>query len=198
MIISAILRQLRQGSQLAFKRLYDLHSAKVYALAFHIVKDEKHAEELVQDTFMEIWNHRQRIDSQGNISTYLYVICRNKSFNKLKELKRHKTVFDPSGDQKLNMLFLAEDIQATRELKESIEHIMSKLPPRQQEIFRLSRLDGFSHKEIADQLGISVQTVKNHMVAALRFVRTELANSSDQVPPLMKVLIALSYFSLQC
>ena len=96
------------------------------------------------------------------------------------------------------MLFLAEDIQATRELKESIEHIMSKLPPRQQEIFRLSRLDGFSHKEIADQLGISVQTVKNHMVAALRFVRTELANSSDQVPPLMKVLIALSYFSLQC
>src|SRR5690606_2327578 len=159
---------------------------------------EKHAEELVQDTFMEVWNHRQRIDSQGNISTYLYVICRNKSFNKLKELKRHKTVFDPLGDQKLNTIFLTEDIQATRELTESVEYIISKLPPRQQEIFRLCRLDGFSHKEIADQLGISVQTVKNHMVAALRFVRTELANSSDQVPPLMKVLIALSYFSLPC
>lgn len=191
----AILGQLIKGNQLAFKQLYDLHVREVFNLAIHILKETKYAEEIVQDTFMEIWKHRERIDVEGNIATYLYVICRNKSFNKLKELKRRHALFDSLTDYSNEKGFLQEDIQEAQDLKEILELIIDRLPPRQQAIFRLCRLEGFAHKEVAEQLGISVQTVKNQMVTALRFVREELSKYSKNSPYSLVAVFFLSYFS---
>lgn len=64
------------------EQLYDVHSESVYRLAFYVLKEVKYAGEIVQDTFMQVWDKRIEPDFEGNIATYLHVICHNKSFNK--------------------------------------------------------------------------------------------------------------------
>ena len=179
---TSILRQLAKGNQLAFKQVYDVHVEAVYRLAFHILKDVKSAEEVVQDTFLQVWNNREKLDCKGNIATFLYVICRNKSFNKLKEIKRRQALFHPLTEAVGDDSFVEDDVRNIKELHETLETIIEKLPQRQQLIFRLCRLEGFSHKEIAERLNISVQTVKNQMVSALRFVRQELHKQERDYP----------------
>lgn len=178
----SILQQLIKGNQLAFKQIYDLHSESVYRLAFNVLKDVKSAEEIVQDTFLQVWNSREGIDCEGNIEVYLYVICRNKSFNKLKVMKRQQQLFTPLTDVSDHTGYVVDDGRSAKELHETLEKIIEKLPERQQLIFRLCRLEGFSHKEIADRLGISIQTVKNQMVSALRLVRSELQKLEKDLP----------------
>lgn len=179
---TSILQQLIKGKQLAFKQIYEMHGESVYRLAFHILKDAKNAEEIVQDTFLQVWKRRESIDCEGNIGTYLYVICRNKSFNKLKEMKRQQQLFDPLIDVTCHSDYIEDDSRGIKELHETLEKIIEKLPQRQQLIFRLCRLEGFSHKEIANQLGVSLQTVKNQMVTAIRFVRSELKKQENNSP----------------
>ncbi len=179
---TSILQQLIKGNQLAFKQIYDLHSESVYRLAFNVLKDVKSAEEIVQDTFLQVWNSREGIDCEGNIEAYLYVICRNKSFNKLKVMKRQQQLFTPLTDVNDHTGYVVDDSRSAKELHETLEKIIEKLPERQQLIFRLCRLEGFSHKEIADRLGISIQTVKNQMVSALRVVRSELQKLEKDLP----------------
>lgn len=171
---STILKQLSGGSQQAFRSLYDLHGAAIYQLAFHILKDEKRAEEIVQDTFLLLWDNRSKILIEKNVKTYLYVICRNASFNKLKQYKREQQLFTPFSNEHRDSEIFQQDDSAVLELTEVIDQILSKLPDRQQLIFRMCRLEGLSHKEIAEQLAISIQTVKNQMVSAQRFVTDEL------------------------
>lgn len=174
-----ILKQLSKGSQLAFRQLYDIHSEPVYRLAIYILREIKCAEEIVQDTFMQVWDKREELDCEGNIATYLHVICRNKSFNKLKQINRQKKLFDPIEDDLMVADPSFHDSFTSKELEETLETIIKRLPDRQQIIFRLCRIEGRSHKEIAESLHVSVQTVKNQMVTALKFVRSELQNKGD-------------------
>lgn len=169
-----ILKQLQKGNQLAFRELYSNFSTQVYQLAFNILREVIYAEEIVQDTFLEVWNGRQNIDCDANIEAYLYVICRNKSFNKLKQIKREQALFAPLQECNNPSSDAEENNRKESELREQLEIIIQKLPDRRQLIFRRSRLEGFSHKEIALDLDISVQTVKNQMATALKFIRDEL------------------------
>lgn len=190
---STILKQLSNGSQQAFRRLYDLHGAPIYQLAFHILKDEKRAEEIVQDTFLQLWDNRSKLLIEKNVKAYLYVICRNASFNKLKQYKREQQLFTPFLDEHRDSEIFQQDDSAVQELTEVIEQILSKLPDRQQLIFRMCRLEGLSHKEIAEQLAISIQTVKNQMVTAQRFISNELQHYKKDSNG-FSVLFFLLYF----
>lgn len=120
-----------KGNQLAFKQIYDTYGDVVYQLAFHILKDIKSAEEIVQDSFLQIWNKRESLDCEGNIGTYLYIICRNKSFNKLKEMKRQQQLFDPLTDVTHHAGYVEDDSRGIKELHETLEKIIEKLPQRQ-------------------------------------------------------------------
>lgn len=162
------------GRQFAFQELYDLYSASTYQLAIHILKDESKAEEIVQDTFLQLWNIKKKLDPNGNLPNLLYVIARNKCFNQLKQQKREQRIFEPLDTENIYSNYLADDLQQVQELNEIIENILQNLPERQQLIFRLCRIEGLSHKEIAAELNISVQTVKNQMVSAQRFVKEKL------------------------
>lgn len=97
-------------------------------------------------------------------------------------MKRQQQLFDPLIDVTNHAGYAEDDNRGIKELHETLEKIIEKLPKRQQLIFRLCRLEGFSHKEIADQLGVSLQTVKNQMVSALRFVRSELQKQEKDLP----------------
>src|SRR5690606_34254644 len=125
-------------------------------------------------TFLQLWNIKKKLDPNGNLPNLLYVIARNKCFNQLKQQKREQRIFEPLDTENIYSNYLADDLQQVQELNEIIENILQNLPERQQLIFRLCRIEGLSHKEIAAELNISVQTVKNQMVSAQRFVKEKL------------------------
>lgn len=174
---TVILQKLSKSDETALQKLYDQYAQMVYQFAFQILKDEDHATEILQDTFLQLWQSRATLDHHSNIKTFIYVICRNKCFNRLKEIKRHLRLFEPLSPHSLYEDFIHDDPLSETEVNEILEVIICKLPPRQQQIFRLSRFEGLSHNEIAQQLAISSNTVKNHLVAALKFVKSEFKNN---------------------
>jgi RNA polymerase sigma-70 factor (family 1) len=171
------INRLKAGDSMAFTKVYDQYSEKVYRLAFRFLKDREQSEEIVQETFINLWLSREKLDAEGNIWLYLYVIGRNLSLNALRQV--HKSA-DLTGKllQHINVAHneTEEDILA-HDLEIYTEKIIEKLPRQQQVIFKLSRVEGLSHKEIAEQLHISPNTVRNHMVEALKTLRMQLKYS---------------------
>lgn len=191
--LKATLTQFSKGNQLAFRRLYELYNADVYRVAFYILKVEKYAEEVVQDSFLKLWDNRNTVDVDGSLNTYLYVICRNLSFNKLKQLKREQKLFRALQQEDEYLYRDSDHFLTVKEFYESFEAVLDLLPERQRTILRLSRLEGFSHKEIAEQLCISTNTVKNHMVQALKTIKNHL-ESQRQGSSLSLILFFFTFF----
>lgn len=185
-----ILKYLINGDQLAFKWVYDQYSPSLYQLVFNILKDKEHTDEVIQDSFLQLWNNRLKLLSDSNIKVYLFVLCRNNSFNRLKILNRERSRFvDLSKVDIENINFAEVDKLTEREVKETLEYLINKLPARQREVFRLSRIDGLSYYEIAEKLHISKNTVKNHLIAALKAMKEDLKKAQQN-----STLYMLIYF----
>lgn len=168
------INQLKAGDTTAFTKVYDLYSEKVYRLAIRFLKDREQSEEIVQETFINLWLSREKLEAEGNVWLYLYVIAKNLSLNALRQV--HKSA--DLTEKLLHHINVAhndteEDILA-HDLEIYTEKVIEKLPRQQQVIFKLSRVEGLSHKEIAEQLHISPNTVRNHMVEALKTLRMQL------------------------
>ncbi len=189
---SSLLAQLMQGNEFALKLAYDQYADMVYQLSFNILKQEEHAEEIVQDTFIQLWEVRNDLDKESNLKAFLFVIARNKSFNRLKTLKRQKQLFEKLLNTEEYTHYISPNPLAEKEVNELAEKIISKLPPQQQLVFRLSRFEGLTHKEIAQTLSISSNTVKNHLIAALKSLRVELQKSNFS--PLYSLLLLYPLF----
>lgn len=175
---TTLLSQLIQGKESALRVVYDQYADGIYQLAYHILKQEEHAEEIVQDTFIQLWDSRATLDVNGNLKAFLFVVARNKSFNRLKSLKRQQRLFEKLLTTEEYTHYTSPNPLAEKEVNELAEKIINKLPAQQQLVFRLSRIEGLSHKEIAQTLSISSHTVKNHLVAALKSLRTELQKAN--------------------
>lgn len=165
---------LMSGDENMFTLIFQEYSAKVYRLAFRFLKDKEQSEEIVQEAFINLWLSREKLDAAGNLWLYLYVITKRLSLNALRQVSRSASL---TGKLLLSIKAehneTEEDILA-HDLEQFTDRLIEKLPRQQQVIFRLSRVDGLSHKEIAEQLHISPNTVKNHMVDALKTLKQNL------------------------
>lgn len=184
---SNLLVHLIEGNEFALKVAYDQYADMIYQLAFNILKQEEHAEEIVQDTFLQLWQSREKLDKDGQLKTFLFVVARNNSFNRLKAIKRQRQLFEKLLNTEDYHHYTSPNPFAEKEVNELAERIISKLPSQQQLVFRLSRIEGLTHKEIAQDLSISSNTVKNHLIAALKSVRNELQNNNFS--PLYSLLL---------
>lgn len=141
------------------------------------VRSREDAHEIVNDTFMVIWDKRDELIEGQSLKPLLYTIVRNKSLNWLKKKKIEITDmemgFEVASDQ-----VSAVDLLQAKETEEQIQQLINKLPPKCQQIFVLSRREYLSNKEIAAILDISEKTVENQITIAIRFIRNNL-----QTPP---------------
>ena len=176
LIDSNSIRQLIDGNEDVFTAVYEQYSEKVYRLAFRFLKDKALSEEVVQETFINVWLSREKLDPEGNMWLYLYVVAKRLALNSLRQACK-------SNDFIENLLNFMEEQNSTeeevlaRDLENFTGKIIEKLPRQQQLVFKLSRVEGLSYKEIAEQLHISPNTVKNHMVEALKTLRAQLRYS---------------------
>lgn len=176
-IYTDLIYQVKAGDEAAFAGVYDLYSEKVYRLAFRFLKDREQSEEIVQETFINLWLSRDKLDATGNLWLYLYVISKRLSLNALRQVYKSADLTARLLNHLQEATNNTEEEVLARDLENYTEKIIEKLPRQQQLIFKLSRIDGLSHKEIAEQLHISPNTVKNHMVEALKTLRTQLSYS---------------------
>lgn len=177
-ITSQDINRLRSGDEAAFALIYDTFSAQVYYLAFRFLKDKELSEEIVQEVFLRLWNNRGQLDEKGNIWLYLYVICKRLSLNSLRRIHQSSILFDRLLHRIEELHNETEESIIAADLARLTDELIRKLPKQQQLIFNLSRIDGLSHKEIAVQLNISQNTVKNHIVEALKNIKSKF-NFSD-------------------
>ncbi|EDM36016.1 RNA polymerase ECF-type sigma factor [Pedobacter sp. BAL39] len=175
---------LKAGDESAFRKIFDLNFRKLYTFSFRLLKNKEQAEEVVHDTLMNVWMNRDRINPDFPIAPYLYTITRRLALNALRQIATSQKAIDQLW---LNMEKVSNDTEESilkEDLQRFTEAALVNLPPQQQQIFRMSRFDGLNYDEIAEKLNISRNTVKNHLVAALKTLRIHF-NQSDVICFLM-------------
>jgi len=172
-----LVKLLKKGDMKAFDIIYKKYSKRLYGFVFRYVKQEADTEEIVQDVFIKIWKSREKIDVYSSFESFLFTIAHNATVNLLKKrATEQKYVEHVKSLQNLEKAYELTDEIHYKELKQKLQGFLNELSPRQKEIFQLSREEGLSNTEIAKKLGISVQTVKNHLVTALSFLKSKLDN----------------------
>jgi len=179
-IDSNSIKQLIAGDETAFTLVYTLYSEKVYRLAYRFLKDQEQSEEIVQETFITLWLNKEKLQPEGDMWLYLYVISKRLSINALKLIYRSTDQLRILIQNTVKEDNTTEEDVIAHDLEVFTQKIITKLPPQQQLVFKLSRINGLSHKEIAEELNISPNTVKNHMVQALKTLKAHL-NSADLI-----------------
>lgn len=169
-----------------FEKIYKLYYPKMFGFARNYVLANEDVENIVQDVFMTLWEREEELELSCSLTTYLFTLVKNRCLNFL----RHKLIeeeYNVQMKEELGFkLYALESLdysyQSEEELQAIIQRALDKLPERCREIFIKSRMEGMKYKEISEELGISVNTVENHIVTALKKLRVEL---KDYLPLLL-------------
>ncbi len=173
-ITADIITRFKNGDELSFQKIYDSYSANVYRFAFSFLKNRTHSEEIVQDAFILLWENRDRFDETKPMEPYLFTITKRLVLDSLRK---------QTSTHKLRAQLMHRISEITNETENKIiytdlmnftENAVQQLPKQQQVVFRLSRYEGLSLGEIGERLDLSENTVKNHLVIALKKMRTKL------------------------
>ena len=166
-----LLMSIARGNEEAFRSLFVLLKDKVYSYSFHFTRSVFTAEEITQEVFLKIWVNRESLPEINSIEAWVVTITRNLCFNQLKKkaleqkIKNSFINAETEGEENVdNYIFYKDQLQRLGEA-------INQLSPQQRLIFRLNRDQGLKNEEIARQLNISPNTVRTHMVTALRKIR---------------------------
>ena len=189
---SLILR-LIGGDEDAFCELYATYKNRLIYFAMRFLKSREYAEDVFQDAFTVVWQSRRFINPDASFSSYLYTIMRNRILNQLRNAANEEKLKESILSQALDYTEDTKREVMLNDLKSLISHALQQLTPRQREIFEMSREAQLSHKEIADKLGISINTVQEHISTSLKLIRTYLIMySGSEYVDLLLLLICLN------
>ena len=156
-----------------FEKIFNDHYSNLCAYANNFLKDLDAAEEVVQEVLFKLWTNRESIVINTSIQSYLFRAVRNASLNVIKHVNVRED-YKAQNEYEMGDSLSSEDEMIVSELEQKIRATIDQLPIERKKIFILSRYEGLKYKEIADKLNLSVSTVENQMVKALKFLRTEL------------------------
>jgi RNA polymerase sigma-70 factor (ECF subfamily) len=169
-----LINLLRRGNEAAFSMLYKRHWADLYKFAFSILRDQDACKDIIQDVYVWIWNHRQSLEIQSPKS-YLKTAVKYKIANYIRSGNIRESFFEEVAKFNYDKSMPGEDeLAELKELNTIIQLTVSSLPLKCREIYRLSREEKLSNREIAEKLGISVKTVENQITIALHRIRNNV------------------------
>jgi len=174
-----LLALVAEGNEKAFGILFHHYRPRIYAYAFHLFRNISLADELVQDVFLKVWLNRDKLPHILKFESWVFIIARNQVFDTLKLLAREASALKQMASLLEPEANLVEDHVLTKENEVRLQHALDHLSPQQKLIFTLSRNQGMKHEEIASRLNISRNTVKTHLVHALKTLRDILHFHSD-------------------
>jgi RNA polymerase sigma-70 factor (ECF subfamily) len=165
----------RLNDQQAYNDLFLHFYNSLHQFAFSILKSRQLAEEAVSDVFIKIWQKRDTLESITNLRLYLFTSTRNTALNYLKKQKGLQNISPDDYWVELNsVVFDPEQLMVTTEMLHKVQRAIQSLPPKCKMIFKLTKEEGLKYKEVAALLHLSVKTVENQMVIALRRIGSEI------------------------
>ncbi len=164
----------QNGSEQLFKQIFEQYYRTVFNYAYGFCKNRHDAEEVTQETFTKLFLYRQRITDGGSLLPFLLAVSKRIAISIFrKKVIRENSILDVQYTIETTSYNTKETI-LNNELNHALEKVIAELPMQQQKVFVLNKLDDLSYQEIADELGISKNTVKNHLIVASKSVRVKL------------------------
>ena len=159
------------GDRSSFDRIYDLYAGRLYAFSLDFCKEKADAEDIVQDVFIRLWINRGSIRNTDSVKSLLFAMARNALISAWKAKTEMKFGHYSEAD---NIASADVSEQEYAELETLVNGFIDRLNPTQRDVVRMSRFENKCHREIAENLGLSVQTVKNALSQGLKSVRLSL------------------------
>lgn len=173
------------GDITAFEMIFRTYYQPLCNYAYTFLQDKENAEEIVQSTFLSVWEKRETLSIRTGVKPYLYAMVRNACLNVIK----HEKIKQKHAVEELAVGVHSYDsvshTVAGSELELKIQQAMEQLPEQCRLVFKLSRFEELKYSEIAEQLNISIKTVENHMGKALKIMREQL---KDYLPLLIVLM----------
>lgn len=160
----------------AFATIFDLFKKKVFAVAFKMLKSETEAEEIVQEAFLSLWRSRVQLNNVENPEGYIFKVAYHTIFAHLKKASRQQELLDGIIINLTYKQNTTQEMVAANETSRLIFEAIQLLPPQQRIILELAKLNDLSYAEIGEKLDLSKNTVKNHLVQAMKTIRVLLKN----------------------
>ena len=173
---NSILQKVRDGDMTAFHHLYNLYYRRLNIFAQKFVSEDQ-AKDMVQDCFINYWINRNKIEINTSFSAYLFTIIKNRCLKFLKEEQKKNTWENGFGlklkAEELEYFIASEKSILEFDIEDRVKNAIGHLPEKCAEVFRESRFDGLSNKEIAAKHNITVKAVEKHISRALKTFREE-------------------------
>jgi RNA polymerase sigma-70 factor (family 1) len=170
-----LIRELKQGSMRAFDAIYSLYFKRLYAYCLQFTKSREDAEEIVQVVMLRLWNIKETIRQEKTLRSLLFIMSKHYLINAY-----HNNINSPVFEDYVNYkneLSVNGSIQEHLDYEDFLSRVkqaLKQLPQSQQTVIELSRLKDMSINEIAEQLSLSEQTVKNRLSLGMKTLRSLL------------------------
>lgn len=161
----------------AFDFLFHKYSESLYSFVLGITRDSFAAEEVTQIVFIKVWQNKSQIKEYYSFKSFLFSITYHETISWLRKEKSEKRRI---GELVKKRGLYSDETEHTiefRNLEEVANKLIEEMPPKRREIFKLSRESGYSNKEIAEILGISVKTVEGQMTSAIKYLRIKIGEN---------------------
>ena len=179
-----LMRRVQRGDREAFAELVETYKVPIYNFILRTVRDQTEAEDLTQNTFVQVWKSAKRYRVSAKFSTWLYTIARNLSLNEIRRRSRHRAESldaphpeheeQPLHQVKDTTTLLPPDEIVREELFDKVEEAIQDLPENQRTALLLCREADVSYEEIAEVLGVSLSATKSIIHRAREVLRTRL------------------------
>lgn len=188
-----LLHRLQYGDREAFQEIYQYYFPRLSAYVLKFIKAPQHTEDILQEVFIKLWEIRETIDPEKYFSGYIYTITKNLVFKFLKHAANTPEVTDEILISIATGVNAVDEIAEWKELQTAIHNAILLLPPKRQEVFLMCREENMSYDQASAKLGISRNTIKEHMVLAMKFIREHLkAQSVISISAPLLTLLAIS------
>ena len=170
-----LVSELKESDAGAFDILFHKYNDKLFSFSFSLLKNNEDSKEIVQEAFLRIWYKRKELDPHKSFKSFLFTISYNLIMDRLRlrlKDKEYRKFLEYYFEYKETEIRSESDYEI---LKKEIVKAVEELPEKRKYIFKLSREDELSHKEIAEKLDIKVKTVENQINLALKHIKGRLS-----------------------
>ncbi|MDR6784686.1 RNA polymerase sigma-70 factor (family 1) [Pedobacter africanus] len=165
---------LKAGDRMAFTEIYDRYFWMLHAHAYKWMRNREETRDVIHELFLALWEKRESLSFEPGLRSYLSAAARNRIFNLLSH-KRIESEYLTSLNEFMDQgSCITDHLVREKQLMEIIESEIAGMPDKMREVFELSRKENLSHREIAERLDISEQTVRKHVQHALKILRFKL------------------------
>ncbi|MEO6187204.1 MAG: RNA polymerase sigma-70 factor [Ginsengibacter sp.] len=170
-----LLQQMAVGQRQAFTEVYNRYWEELFISATKVLRRKEEAADVVQDVFLSLWNRRNELDIQGSLAAYLHTSVRYKCIHYIEKNITRRDYLVQLAEVAISASSPNAEVNLQlKEIQQTLDKSVAKMPAKMQKVYKLSRQEHLSYKEISDSMSISVETVKKHIQHALQIIRKDI------------------------